>query len=229
MSGYLKRCTSRPDDIDPTTPRGFAIGTTNAAVLIMALPVIGTMFAIGMTVLEKARNKAELGTPVLILTARDELENRMKGLNAGALCQIFRERVATPAIVAMVLGAASVISILMLVRWMLGSVHRAADLTFTIGVEHPERRIPLEDLPKEIRPLASSANQALDRLTETYLVERRFTADAAHALRTPLTVLDLRIQKAIAEKNPDWTAISKDMGQIRHLVDQLLALACRPR
>lgn len=145
--------------------------------------------------------------------------------DCGALCQIFRERVATPAIVAMVLGAASVISILMLVRWMLGSVHRAADLASTIGVEHPERRIPLEDLPKEIRPLALSANQALDRLAEAYSVERRFTADAAHALRTPLTVLDLRIQKAIAEKNPDWTAISKDMEQIRHLVDQLLALA----
>lgn len=50
MSGYLKRYMSRPDDIDPTTPRGFAIGTTIAAVLIMVLPVIGIMFAVAWQV-----------------------------------------------------------------------------------------------------------------------------------------------------------------------------------
>lgn len=45
---------------------------------------LGLPGADGMTVLDKARNKVELGTPVLILTARDELESRIKGLNAGA-------------------------------------------------------------------------------------------------------------------------------------------------
>lgn len=50
MSGYLKRYMGRPDDIDPTTPRGFAIGTTIAAVLIMVLPVIGIVFAVAWQV-----------------------------------------------------------------------------------------------------------------------------------------------------------------------------------
>ena len=45
---------------------------------------LGLPGADGMTVLEKARNGTALGTPVLILTARDGLESRLKGLNAGA-------------------------------------------------------------------------------------------------------------------------------------------------
>lgn len=197
------------------TRSGRLIGTTPAGSLPLPFQPPGSVLRDAPSVMT-VRTIAD--DRVLVLERKDWAD-------CGALCQIFRERVATPAAVAAALGVVSVISILMLVRWMLASVHRAADLASTIGVEHPERRIPLEDLPKEIRPLAISANQALDRLAEAYSVERRFTADAAHALRTPLTVLDLRIQKASTEQNPDWTAISSDMEQIRHLIDQLLALA----
>ncbi len=50
MSNYLKRYMTRPDDIDPATPRGFAVGTTVAAVLIMVLPAIGIVFAVAWQV-----------------------------------------------------------------------------------------------------------------------------------------------------------------------------------
>ncbi|MBB3268489.1 two-component system sensor histidine kinase QseC [Azospirillum sp. OGB3] len=141
------------------------------------------------------------------------------------LCQLFRERMAGSSVVIAILAAISLVSIVFLARWMLGSVRRAADLASTIGVAHPERRIPLRELPEEIVPLAISANQALDRLSSAYEIERRFTADAAHELRTPLAVLDLRLQKARTEPSPDWSAIARDMEQMRHLIDQLLVLA----
>ncbi|MHA7064473.1 sensor histidine kinase [Azospirillum argentinense] len=141
------------------------------------------------------------------------------------LCQLFRERMAGSSVVIAILAAISLVSIIFLARWMLGSVRRAADLASTIGVAHPDRRIPLRELPEEIVPLAISANQALDRLSSAYEIERRFTADAAHELRTPLAVLDLRLQKARAEHSPDWSAIARDMEQMRHLIEQLLALA----
>ncbi len=141
------------------------------------------------------------------------------------LCQLFRERMAGSSVVIAILAAISLVSIIFLARWMLGSVRRAADLAATIGVAHPDRRIPLRELPEEIVPLAISANQALDRLSSAYEIERRFTADAAHELRTPLAVLDLRLQKARTEPSPDWSAIAQDMDQMRHLIDQLLALA----
>ncbi|WP_211105135.1 sensor histidine kinase [Azospirillum brasilense] len=141
------------------------------------------------------------------------------------LCQLFRERMAGSSVVIAILAAISLVSIVFLARWMLGSVRRAADLASTIGIANPDRRIPLRELPEEIVPLAISANQALDRLSSAYEIERRFTADAAHELRTPLAVLDLRLQKARTEPSPDWSAIARDMEQMRHLIDQLLVLA----
>lgn len=141
------------------------------------------------------------------------------------LCQIMRGRVAGSTAALAMLGILSVAAMAALAGWMLSSVRRAAALAATIGRDHPERRIPIGELPTEIVPLARAANDAFDRLAGAYEAERRFTADAAHELRTPLAVLDLRLQKARRSEQPDWEAIAGDMQQMRHLVDQLLALA----
>jgi two-component system sensor histidine kinase QseC len=141
------------------------------------------------------------------------------------LCQIFRERLTGSSILIAVLAVVSIGSIFLLARWMLLSVRRAAALAATISLEHPNRRIPLDGLPSEIVPLAKSANEALDRLADAYAMERRFTADASHELRTPLAVLNLRLQNARNQQAPDWEAISRDMEEMRHVVEQLLALA----
>lgn len=141
------------------------------------------------------------------------------------LCQIFRDRMRGSSLLIAALAVVSLISMLLLIGWMLRSVERAAELGKLIGVEHPDRRIPLHELPSEIVPLAASANEALDRLATAYQSERRFTADAAHELRTPLTVLSLRLQKAKQEGVMDWPSLTEDLQQMQRLVGQLLALA----
>ncbi|WP_430252371.1 sensor histidine kinase [Neorhizobium sp. DAR64860/K0K1] len=141
------------------------------------------------------------------------------------LCQIFRERLASSTLLLSGLACISLVSMYLLAGWMLRSVQRAAELGSLIGVRHPDRRIPLEELPTEIVPLARSANEAMDRLATAYHAERRFTSDAAHELRTPLAVLGLRLQKARQEGAVEWDVLDRDMLQMKRLVDQLLALA----
>lgn len=125
-----------------------------------------------------------------------------------------------------VLAAALVFALL---HWTLRPVTNAARLAAGIGPSQPGQRIPLDSLPREIRPLAVAANAGLARLAKAYEYEQRIVADAAHELRTPLMVLDLRLQKSRLDGSIDWDAIGRELGNITRLVNQLLLLARQDR
>ncbi len=109
--------------------------------------------------------------------------------------------------------------------WSLRPVARAAREAGEAGPAHPGARISAAGLPTEIRPLVASVNAALDRMEAAYDAERRFTANAAHELRTPLATLSLRLQRAQTAGPADWPGITADMGHMIRLVSQLLDLA----
>jgi len=86
------------------------------------------------------------------------------------------------------------------------------------------------DVPAEIRPLIDAMNQLIARVASTLHHERRFTADAAHELRSPLA--GLRVQAELVQLLDDpaarHAAIDKVLASVdraSHLVDELLALA----
>lgn len=85
-------------------------------------------------------------------------------------------------------------------------------------------------LPAEIAPLVGSLDALVVRLAEALDNERRFTADAAHELRTPLAAL--RIQAQVASRAVESGARHHALEQVlsgvermTHLVEQLLTLA----
>ena len=109
--------------------------------------------------------------------------------------------------------------------WSLRPVARASREAARVGPQHPDMRISAGGLPREIQPLVEAVNGALDRLSRAYATERRLTTDAAHELRTPLAVLNLRLQRARLTGNTDWEAVERELAQMGRLVDQLLDLA----
>lgn len=109
--------------------------------------------------------------------------------------------------------------------WSLRPVTRASHEAAAVGPTNPGGRISEHGLPREVRPLVAAANGALNRLAEAYAGERRITADAAHALRTPLAVLSLRLQRARHRGTIDWPAVENELAQITAMVAQLLDLA----
>jgi len=109
--------------------------------------------------------------------------------------------------------------------WSLRPIARASREAAQVGPRAPDMRISAAQLPREIQPLVDAVNGALDRLARAYSAERRLTADAAHELRTPLAVLNLRLQRARLTGNIEWSAIERELAQMGRLVDQLLDLA----
>jgi two-component system, OmpR family, sensor kinase len=91
---------------------------------------------------------------------------------------------------------------------------------------------PVEDhhLPIEVRPFAVAINRLLARVGQTLESQRRFVADAAHELRSPLTALSLQAERlADAEMSGPaherLTVLRQGIERGRNLLDQLLTLA----
>lgn len=90
--------------------------------------------------------------------------------------------------------------------------------------------IPSGRIPAEARPLVRSINALLSRLDAAFERERRFTADAAHELRTPLAALKAHVQVARAANNAATREralghLESAVDRTSRLVETMLALA----
>lgn len=88
----------------------------------------------------------------------------------------------------------------------------------------------MTDVPEEVAPLVKSLNDLFARLEEAFESERRFTADAAHELRTPLAALKIQAQVALrstnaAERSAALENVLHGVDRATRLVEQLLTLA----
>jgi two-component system, OmpR family, sensor kinase len=90
--------------------------------------------------------------------------------------------------------------------------------------------IPTQTVPREVLPLVEALNKLFQRLDAAFLQQRRFTADAAHELRTPLAGIKTQAEVALraTDASDRLRALEQVLGGVRravHLVEQLLVLA----
>jgi two-component system sensor histidine kinase QseC len=95
----------------------------------------------------------------------------------------------------------------------------------------PNRLDPLQvaDPPMELQPVLKGLDELFRKVAAALENERRFTADAAHELRTPLAALKVQLQVAMRTSDPEeqHRALEKCMhgiGNMTHLVQQMLTL-----
>ncbi len=90
--------------------------------------------------------------------------------------------------------------------------------------------LAMTGVPEEVAPLVQALNDLFARLELAFESERRFTADAAHELRTPLAALKIQAQVALRsmddkERNAALENVLHGVDRATRLVEQLLTLA----
>nr|WP_229511090.1 MULTISPECIES: sensor histidine kinase [unclassified Massilia] len=90
--------------------------------------------------------------------------------------------------------------------------------------------IDSRQVPEEISPLVGSLNDMLGRLSQTIDMQKRFIADAAHQMKTPLAGMRMQSELALRQLDPDeihrsLEQLAKSSESATRLVNQLLALA----
>ncbi len=112
-----------------------------------------------------------------------------------------------------------VVTVLSSLRSLRAVSHQASMLSLS----RLDERLHAENLPRELVPLVQAVNTSLDRLEADYRVQREFSANAAHQLRTPLATLRARLESRFSAQ--ELGDVAFEIEQLARLVEQLLCLA----
>jgi signal transduction histidine kinase len=112
---------------------------------------------------------------------------------------------------------------ILIVNRALAPIAQISAVAKSIGSTSTNVRLPVDQVPLEIFPLVQSMNGALDRLEQGLQRQCEFNANAAHQLRTPLSVLMANVD---ALKEPELANLLRtDVEHMSRIVSQLLLVA----
>jgi len=100
-----------------------------------------------------------------------------------------------------------------------------------ITVRALDRRVPLIEADRELPRLVEVINSMLDRLEKSFGQAVRFSADAAHELQTPLTILQGELDDAVqhapvgSEEQQRYGGLLEEVQRLKAIVQKLLILA----
>lgn len=146
-----------------------------------------------------------------------------------------RSVLATEIIKGVMLPQFAILPLAVLLVWLalVRGIRPLSELESRIRARRPDDLSPLDDhaVPQEVAPLVASVNDLLTRLKDSIATQKRFLADAAHQLKTPLA--GLRMQAELAQREgASEEELKQSLQQIglasvraTHTVNQLLALA----
>jgi signal transduction histidine kinase len=108
------------------------------------------------------------------------------------------------------------------VRRAFAGVGGVADRARQINPERRGTRLPLHNVPSEVIPLVAAVNDALQRLDDGYEQQKRFIANAAHELRTPIAILQTRLDALTP--STEKARLLEDLARLSILAEQFLDL-----
>jgi signal transduction histidine kinase len=109
-------------------------------------------------------------------------------------------------------------------RRILSPLHKVTDAAQRASQEHLDERIQLDGPNDELKELADTFDDMLNRLDLAFASQRRFVANSSHELRTPLTAMRTLIDVAMAKPTRTTEGLETLVGRVREAVDQSEAI-----
>lgn len=105
----------------------------------------------------------------------------------------------------------------------LAPLRQVAARVSEIDLKSLDHRIPTEDVPSEIRPVVVALNKMLERVDAGVASQKRFAANAADELHTPIAIHRARIDRI--ENSQTKFELMRDIRRIQTIAEQLLVIA----
>lgn len=162
------------------------------------------------------RERSDIGPVTVLVAEPDDAENEL--LNA-----LLDEIALAAAWIIPLFVAATLLVGVFAIRGGLRPLRETAAQAATIRPDAMSVRLGTQDLPTEVLPLVDAVNRALDRLEEGFALQRQFTANAAHELRTPLAIITGALEEIDADGKV--AELRRDVARMNRVVEQLLHVA----
>ncbi|MBU1086808.1 MAG: HAMP domain-containing protein [Candidatus Omnitrophica bacterium] len=153
------------------------------------------------------------------------------GISTDPIIYVLRERINKSAISIPWIMLAAVIFSYLLVWRILRPVKQIAKIANDISHKNLSARVNLKDIDQEIKPLAESFNDMIERLEESFTYVEDFSSYVAHELRTPLTIIKgetevaLQTEHSPAECKSVMQSNLQEVERMLKTIDHLLMLA----
>lgn len=160
------------------------------------------------------------------------LKRVVAGVHAGGAVETPREYIITVFFLFPLILGAALVAVWVMLGKPFDQLKRISDEVAAITDGRSlHRRLPVDDSRAELSDLVTTLNAMIDRLEQSFLGLRRFTADASHELKTPLAVLRADVERAMSEKSSKaerMVALEEalhETARMADLVETLLTLA----
>ncbi|WP_207312178.1 sensor histidine kinase [Lentzea alba] len=162
---------------------------------------------------------AELRVRLLEEQLRTVHEQQSRQLLVGSLVALV-----VMAVISLVLGRGLAQRVLRPLRLITGATRR-------ISADSLDQRLAVTGPADEVKDLADTIDELLERLEASFTAQRRFVANASHELRTPLATMRASLDVAVAKPDPAASTLRladrlrTQLDRVDHLLDGFLVLA----
>ncbi|MEU0884243.1 HAMP domain-containing sensor histidine kinase [Lentzea sp. NPDC005914] len=142
-----------------------------------------------------------------------------------------RQLLAGSVVALIVMAIVSLLAGRVLARRVLRPLRTITSATRRISADSLDRRLAVTGPADEVKGLADTIDELLERLEVSFAAQRRFAANASHELRTPLATMRASLDVAVAKPDPAASTVALadrlrvQLDRVDHLLDGFLVLA----